>query len=528
MLDKQTRTLIAQRLNQAEKQREQIRAISLDYPSITIEDAYAVQREWVELKIAEGRVLKGHKIGLTSKAMQASSQISEPDYGALLDDMFFHDGGDIPTDRFIVPRIEVELAFVLAKPLRGPNCTLFDVYNATDYVIPALELIDARCHNVDPETQRPRKVFDTISDNAANAGVILGGRPVKPDELDLRWISALLYRNGVIEETGVAAGVLNHPANGVAWLRTMCSWRPGKLSSAARLLVRWRRAKAIPSTSITATWARLAAALCRGKKMNNAFKDALQAGRPQIGLWLGLCSSYSAELLAGAGFDWLLIDGEHAPNNVQTVLTQLQAVAPYASQPVVRPSWNDPVQIKQLLDVGAQTLLVPMVQNADEARLAVKATRYPPAGIRGVGSALARASRWNRIPDYLHQANDAMCVLVQIETREALKNLPQILDVEGVDGVFIGPADLSADMGFGGNPQHPQVQAAIESAIVQIRQAGKAPGILMANEQLAKRYLALGALFVAVGVDTTLLARAAEALAERFGASGTAAQSGVY
>ena len=215
MLDKQTRTLIAQRLNQAEKQREQIRAISLDYPSITIEDAYAVQREWVEMKIAEGRVLKGHKIGLTSKAMQASSQISEPDYGALLDDMFFHDGSDIPTDRFIVPRIEVELAFVLAKPLRGPNCTLFDVYNATDYVIPALELIDARCHNIDPETQRPRKVFDTISDNAANAGVILGGRPIKPDELDLRWISALLYRNGVIEETGVAAGVLNHPANGV-------------------------------------------------------------------------------------------------------------------------------------------------------------------------------------------------------------------------------------------------------------------------------------------------------------------------
>jgi 4-hydroxy-2-oxoheptanedioate aldolase len=145
-----------------------------------------------------------------------------------------------------------------------------------------------------------------------------------------------------------------------------------------------------------------------------------------------------------------------------------------------------------------------MVQNADEARLAVKATRYPPAGIRGVGSALARASRWNRIPDYLQQANDAMCVLVQIETREALKNLPQILDVEGVDGVFIGPADLSADMGFGGNPQHPEVQAAIESHR-QIREAGKAPGILMANEQLAKRYLELGALFVAVGVDTTLL-----------------------
>ncbi|KPD03550.1 2-oxo-hept-4-ene-1,7-dioate hydratase [Moellerella wisconsensis] len=218
MLQKDIVSQVAQRLNNAEKKGEQIRQISLDHPEITIEDAYAIQREWVGLKMSEGRILKGHKIGLTSKAMQASSQIDEPDYGALLDDMFFADGSEIPFDRFIVPRIEVELAFILAKPLRGPNCTLFDVYNATDYVIPALELIDARCHNIDPETQRPRKVFDTISDNAANAAVIMGGRPIKPRDLDLRWISALLYRNGVIEESGVAAAVLNHPANGVAWL----------------------------------------------------------------------------------------------------------------------------------------------------------------------------------------------------------------------------------------------------------------------------------------------------------------------
>ena len=218
MLDQEKIKALALELDQGEKTRTQMRQFSLQYPEITIEDAYAIQKEWVAHKIAEGRKLIGHKIGLTSRAMQVSSNITEPDYGALLDDMFFHDGSDIPVDRFIVPRIEVELAFVLAKPLRGPNCTIFDVYNATDYVIPALELIDARCHNIDPETQRPRKVFDTISDNAANAGVILGGRPIKPDELDLRWISALLYRNGVIEETGVAAGVLNHPANGVAWL----------------------------------------------------------------------------------------------------------------------------------------------------------------------------------------------------------------------------------------------------------------------------------------------------------------------
>ncbi|NUU64940.1 2-oxo-hepta-3-ene-1,7-dioic acid hydratase [Enterobacteriaceae bacterium BIT-l23] len=218
MLNDQTVAQLADELNQAEKGREQIRQLSLRHPEMTIEDAYAVQRRWVQNKIAEGRVLKGHKIGLTSKAMQASSQIDEPDYGALLDDMFFDDGSDIPFGRFIVPRVEVELAFILAKPLRGPNCTLFDVYNATDYIIPALEIIDARCHNVDPQSGRPRKVFDTISDNAANAGVVIGGRPIRPDALDLRWISALLYRNGVIEESGVAAAVLNHPANGVAWL----------------------------------------------------------------------------------------------------------------------------------------------------------------------------------------------------------------------------------------------------------------------------------------------------------------------
>ncbi|EPL9570675.1 4-hydroxy-2-oxoheptanedioate aldolase [Providencia rettgeri] len=251
--------------------------------------------------------------------------------------------------------------------------------------------------------------------------------------------------------------------------------------------------------------------------LENKFKKALKNGQPQIGLWLGLCSPYSAELLAGAGFDWLLIDGEHAPNNVQTTLSQLQAIAPYPSQPVVRPPWNDPVIIKQLLDIGAQTLLLPMVQNAEQAKQAVRATRYPPAGIRGVGSALARASRWNRVPDYLTRANNEMCVIVQVETREAMNNLPEILKVEGVDGVFIGPADLSADMGFSGNPNHPEVKAAIEKAIVQIRAAGLAPGILMAAPEVAEHYLKLGALFVAVGVDTTLLARTAEALAAKFG-----------
>ncbi|WP_293764670.1 2-oxo-hept-4-ene-1,7-dioate hydratase [uncultured Aquitalea sp.] len=208
----------ARRLHKAERERVQIRQISLDHPDITIEDAYAIQRCWVDMKLAEGRVVKGHKIGLTSRAMQMSSQIDEPDYGTLLDDMFFSDGGDIPAGRFIVPRVEVELAFILGKELKGPGITLFDVYNAAEFVIPALEIIDARSQSIDPASGRPRKVFDTISDNAANAGVVMGGRPVRPSEVDLRWVSALMYRNGVIEESGVAAAVLNHPANGVAWL----------------------------------------------------------------------------------------------------------------------------------------------------------------------------------------------------------------------------------------------------------------------------------------------------------------------
>ncbi|MDC7828041.1 MULTISPECIES: 2-oxo-hept-4-ene-1,7-dioate hydratase [Pseudomonas] len=218
MLDTAFLHAAARRLDQAERSREQIGQLSLERPEITLDDAYAIQRAWVEQKLADGRKLVGHKIGLTSRAMQVSSNISEPDYGALLDDMFFDEGTDIPFQRFIVPRVEVELAFILGKPLRGPNCTLFDVLAATDYVIPALEIIDARIQQVDPQTQATRKVFDTISDNAANAGVVLGGKAVRPHDLDLRRVPAILYRNGVIEESGVSAAVLNHPAKGVAWL----------------------------------------------------------------------------------------------------------------------------------------------------------------------------------------------------------------------------------------------------------------------------------------------------------------------
>ncbi|MBN8847017.1 MULTISPECIES: 2-oxo-hept-4-ene-1,7-dioate hydratase [unclassified Sphingomonas] len=209
---------LANELHEAERGGTQIAQFSLRHPEITIEDAYAIQRAWTRRKIAEGRKAIGHKIGLTSRAMQRSSNIVEPDYGLLLDDMLFPDGRDIPIGRFIVPRVEVELAFRLKQPLSGPDCTLFDVLDAVDYIVPAIEIIDARIEQVDRATGTTRKVFDTISDNAANAGLVLGGRPVRPHDIDLRWVSALIYRNGVIEDSGVAAAVLGHPALGPAWL----------------------------------------------------------------------------------------------------------------------------------------------------------------------------------------------------------------------------------------------------------------------------------------------------------------------
>ncbi|MGJ4887318.1 2-oxo-hept-4-ene-1,7-dioate hydratase [Bradyrhizobium sp. HKCCYLR20261] len=208
----------ALRLNEAEQSRRQIRQLSQEFPDISIADAYAIQQAWVAIKVSAGRVIKGHKIGLTSKAMQSALNIDEPDSGVLLDDMFFADGGLVPSDRFIATRIEAELAFIMKKRLAGPDCTLFDVLNATDFVVPALEILDTRIERVDPETKATRKIFDTIADNAANAGIVLGGRPLRPLDTDLRWVGALCTKNGQLEETGLAAGVLNNPATAVAWL----------------------------------------------------------------------------------------------------------------------------------------------------------------------------------------------------------------------------------------------------------------------------------------------------------------------
>lgn len=250
----------------------------------------------------------------------------------------------------------------------------------------------------------------------------------------------------------------------------------------------------------------------------NLFKQALAAQQPQIGLWLGLADSLSTELCAGAGFDWLLIDGEHAPNDLRSILGQLQTIAAYPSQAVVRVPLGHgeagTALIKQYLDLGAQTVLVPMVDTAAQAAALVQAMRYPPQGIRGMAG--VRASRWGTYTDYSQQANGQVCLLVQAESRTALQNLDAIAATEGVDGVFIGPADLSASMGHVGNPGHPEVATAIDDAIVRIVKAGKAAGILTTDEALARHYLSLGATFVAVGLDTNLLVRATRTLAATF------------
>ncbi|WP_439589578.1 aldolase/citrate lyase family protein [Hydrogenophaga sp.] len=251
----------------------------------------------------------------------------------------------------------------------------------------------------------------------------------------------------------------------------------------------------------------------------NPFKQALAERRVQYGFWLGLAHAYSAEICAGAGFDWLLIDGEHSPNGLQNLLGQAQAIAAYpGTHAIARVPVGDAVLIKQYLDIGLQTLLVPMVDTPEQAAHLVRACRYPQAdglgGVRGVAG--ARASRWGRYPNYAKEANAQVCLLVQVETREALQQLDAIAATPGVDGVFIGPADLSASLGHIGNPGHPDVQAAIEDAIARILRAGKAPGILTPDESMARHYLALGAVFVAVGLDTQILARQTSALAARF------------
>src|SRR5215831_16881794 len=250
----------------------------------------------------------------------------------------------------------------------------------------------------------------------------------------------------------------------------------------------------------------------------NEFKHAIAGGRLQIGLWSSLASNIAAEIVSDSGFDWILFDSEHSPNEIPGLLAQLQAAARGTAAAIVRPAWNDAVLIKRVLDLGAQSILVPYVQNAEEARRAVASVRYPPAGIRGVAAA-TRASRYGRVTDYLKRADAEICLLVQVETRSALAGIEAIAKVEGVDGVFIGPSDLSASFGHIGNPQHHEVQAALEQGVKRLNAVGKPAGILTLNQDEARRYIDWGYTFVAVGSDIGLLGRGADALARVFKSS---------
>ncbi|MDE2364142.1 MAG: 2-dehydro-3-deoxyglucarate aldolase [Hyphomicrobiales bacterium] len=247
----------------------------------------------------------------------------------------------------------------------------------------------------------------------------------------------------------------------------------------------------------------------------NHFKHAIAAGRQQIGFWCSLASNISVEIVAGSGFDWLLLDTEHSPNEVPMVIGQLQAVMEHRVHPIVRPAWNDPVLIKRFLDMGVQTLLLPVVNTAEEARAAVAATRYPPRGLRGFSGG-SRSSRFGRIRDYHTRCEDEICVLVQVETQAGLDNIDAIVATEGVDGVFIGPGDLSAAIGYLGDQGNPHVQKVIVDCVKRIRAGGKAAGILTPDEALAARYMEAGTTFTAVGSDSGVLARQSEALARRF------------
>jgi 4-hydroxy-2-oxoheptanedioate aldolase len=251
------------------------------------------------------------------------------------------------------------------------------------------------------------------------------------------------------------------------------------------------------------------------KLPENRFKRGLAEGRQQIGLWCTLSSAYTAEVVAGSGFDWLLLDTEHSPSDVETVLSQLQAVAAYDTSAVVRPATNDAVLTKRYLDIGVQTLLIPYVQSAEEARAAVAATRYPPEGVRGV-SAMTRATRFGRVEDYARRAVAELCVLVQVETREAVDDLESIAAVDGVDGVFIGPGDLAASLGLVGEPSHPTVKEIVEDAIRRVGACGKPAGVLTTDPAFAQRCIDIGTTFTAVGVDAGVLAGETEKLAARF------------
>ena len=512
MLSPEAIEQIAEELAEADRAHSVVPRITARYPDATIEDSYAIQGIWRDKNLAAGRKLVGRKIGLTSKAMQQATGITEPDYGVMFDDTVYPTGSEIAFDEFSNVRIEVELAFVLKEPLEGPDCTLDDALAAIDYAVPALEVLNSHIE------LEGRTIVDTISDNAAYGAMVLGDVHMRPDEIDLRWVPGVLSRNGEIEETGVAAGVLGHPATGVAWLANKFHQHGARLEAGEIIL-----AGSVHPPDVGAQGRRGALRLPRDGSHRMpfrvepapSFRDRLAAvDRPLAGAWICSGSPIAAEIVAGSGLDWTLIDAEHSPIGLESILALLQAVAPYPITPVVRVPSADATLIKQVLDVGAQNLLVPMVNTAEVPAAAVAATRYPPRGIRGVGSALARAGQFNRIENYLQRAHEITSLSVQIETDAAVQNARAIAEVDGVDAVFVapaGPRGIDGTAGSAGAPRCRRRRRARHCRGAGRWQARRRQRTF--NPDTARRYLDAGATFVLVAADVSILARATEKLA---------------
>jgi 2-oxo-hept-3-ene-1,7-dioate hydratase len=366
----------ASRLFEAERTGTQCGLLSLAYPDMTLDDAYAVQSALVAKKRAAGTGVIGWKIGLTSRAMQQALNITTPDSGVLLDDMLFANSAAIPAGRFIQPRVEAEIAFIMKSDLAGADVTRDNVLAATAHVAPSLEILDTRILRADPETGKARTITDTISDNAANAGIVLGKERHAIDAFDLRWVGAIVKRDGVVEETGLGAGVLNDPVTGILWLVHRLA-RYGDGLSAGDIVLSGSFIRPIEAPSGSAFRSRFRQFRNRSPSHSakdfpmpapvNTLKHRLQAGETLVGCWLGMAEPYLAEISATAGFDWLLIDGEHAPNDIRSMAAQLAVLEASGASTVVRLPDDDPAKIKQVLDIGAQNILVPMVESAAQA-----------------------------------------------------------------------------------------------------------------------------------------------------------------
>ena len=519
MLDNATIAAIAEELAEADRSHSVIPRITARYPEATIEDSYAIQGVWREQNIDAGRRLVGRKIGLTSKAMQQATGITEPDYGVMFEDTVYRSGAEIPVDLFSNVRIEVELAFVLKEPLEGPDCTSTTPCSAIDYAVPALEVLNSHIE------LEGRTIVDTISDNAAYGAMVLGDVHKRPDEIDLRWVPGVLSRNGEIEETGVAAGVLGHPASGVAWLANKFHHHGARLEAGEIILAgsftrpMWVHRGDTVHADYGPNWGPSHVASSSPDLPRGAARGIPPAGRHLDLLRQSRSSPRSAPAPAWTGCSSTWSTPRTASNRS---LPSCRLSPAYPVTPVVRVPIGDIVHDQAGSRPRAQNLLIPMVSSVAEARAAAVA---PSATRRMVGAASDLRSRGRRggigSPTTSPMRTRTFRSSSRSKQRQEWMPLRNIAAVDGVDGVFVGPSDLAASMGLLGQQKHPEVTAAVRHTFDAVRGAGKPVGVNAFDPVIARSYLDAGASFVLVGADVVLLARGSEALAAQFTATGS-------